>query len=100
MPGHLPQVVNLRTNAYDVYIGRGSPWGNPFRIGEHGNRQQVIEKYEDWILTQPNLIARIPELMDKRLGCFCSPAACHGDVLVKLARQWLAIQENNTWYHD
>ena len=29
-----------------VYIGRGSKWGNPFRIGEDGNRATVIAKHE------------------------------------------------------
>ena len=23
----------------DVYIGRGSKWGNPYRIGVHGSRE-------------------------------------------------------------
>ncbi len=29
-----------------VYIGRGSKWGNPFRIGADGNRAAVIAKHE------------------------------------------------------
>ena len=34
-------VVNLKTDPYDVYIGRPGkgqegPWGNPFKINEHG----------------------------------------------------------------
>ena len=29
----------------DVYIGRGSKWGNPYVIGKDGNRDEVIEKY-------------------------------------------------------
>jgi len=27
------------------YVGRGSPLGNKFRIGVHGNRDTVIRKY-------------------------------------------------------
>ena len=28
-----------------VYIGRGSPWGNPFVIGKDGDRDTVCDKY-------------------------------------------------------
>ena len=40
------KVVNLRNEKYDVYIGRGSPFGNPFKIGIDGTRLEVIEKYK------------------------------------------------------
>ena len=29
-----------------IYIGRGSPWGNPFVIGEHGTRDEVCDKFK------------------------------------------------------
>ena len=80
-------VVNKRTEAFDVYIGRGSPWGNPFRIGKDGNRNQVIAKYRSWIETKPDLLERLPELFGKRLGCHCSPKPCHGDVLASLVAE-------------
>ena len=78
------RVVNLKTSEYDVYIGRGSRYGNPFRIGIDGTRKEVIAKYKQWIETQPDLLDSLHELEGKRLGCFCSPQACHGDVLVEL----------------
>lgn len=80
-------VVNIVRSGYDVYIGRGSPWGNPFKIGEHGSRKQVIAMYEKWIQNQPALMSKIPELKGKVLGCFCSPLQCHGEILVKLANK-------------
>jgi O-acetyl-ADP-ribose deacetylase (regulator of RNase III) len=70
--------------SYDVYIGRPSKWGNPFRIGPDGNRKEVIEKYRAWIAEQPELLKSLPELKGKRLGCYCKPLACHGDVLADL----------------
>lgn len=79
-----PTVVNKRTSKYDVYIGRGSIWGNPFIIGKDGNRTQVIRKYLRWILNNPELLNKIHTLKGKRLGCFCKPKNCHGDVLVFL----------------
>ncbi len=68
-----------------VYIGRGSKWGNPFRIGQHGDRAAVIAKHEAWLRDQHELLRSIGELRGKDLVCFCAPAACHGDLLLKLA---------------
>ncbi len=77
-------VVNKRKAPYDVYIGRGSKWGNPFVIGPDGNREEVIRRYRVWIKNQPELLKDIHELKCKVLGCFCKPQACHGDVLIEL----------------
>lgn len=78
------KVVNLRKSSYDVYIGRGSIFGNPFHIGKDGTREEVINRYAEWVLTQPQILRAIPDLEGKTLGCFCKPAACHGDVLLEL----------------
>ena len=68
-----------------VYIGRGSKWGNPFRIGIDGDRNEVIRKYAEWIISQPHLIDSISELYGHDLVCFCAPKPCHGDILLALA---------------
>jgi hypothetical protein len=68
-----------------VYIGRGSPWGNPFVIGQHGDRPAVILKYKRWLTRQPHLLSRLDELRGKPLMCFCAPQECHGDGLIELA---------------
>ena len=58
----------------EVYIGRrhprfpeGSIWGNPFRIGKDGTREEVIAKFEAHILASPRLLARVHTLKGKRL---------------------------------
>lgn len=84
----MTRVVNRRFEKFDVYIGRPTKWGNPFIMGQDGDRDEVIKKYEQWIWTQPNLLKDIRELIGKRLGCYCAPKACHGDVLVKLANEF------------
>jgi hypothetical protein len=72
----------------DVYIGRPGPWGNPFLIGPHGDREAVIRKYRAWILSHPEMLERArQELRGKTLGCYCAPLACHGDVLAEIANQ-------------
>ncbi len=73
-----------RVPGFDIYIGRGSKWGNPFLIGQDGTREEVIEKFREWIQTQPELMASFHELEGKTLGCSCKPKACHGDVLIEL----------------
>lgn len=77
-------IVHCKKEKYDVYIGRPQKWGNPFTIGKDGTREEVIKKYEDWIKSQPLLMAALPELKGKILGCWCNPKPCHGDVLIRL----------------
>ena len=80
-------VVNKYKEPYDVYIGRGSVWGNPFPITPEQSRNQVIEKYKKYfddqrkagVFTNDMLL----ELKGQRLGCFCKPQACHGDIIKK-----------------
>jgi hypothetical protein len=78
------RVVNLRSEFCDVEICRPGQWGNPFAIGRDGTRAEVIEKYRQWIKTQPHLLEQLPMLKGKRLGCYCKPLPCHGDVLVEM----------------
>lgn len=82
-----PLVVHCKKSKYDVYIGRPSIWGNPFTIGKDGNRKEVIEKYKEWIQTQPQLLDIIKYLRGKVLGCWCAPKECHGDILADLANK-------------
>ena len=93
-----PQIINMRGRRGQVppgavYAGRAqgrvglgqSKWANPFHIGRDGNRDEVIEKYRDWLLQQPDLMAALPELRGKDLACWCVPERCHAEVLLELA---------------
>lgn len=64
-----------------VYIGRGSPWGNPYKIGVHGTREEVIRLFEENVLPHLDLAP----LKGKHLVCFCKPKACHGDAILRAA---------------
>ncbi|MFA5347055.1 MAG: DUF4326 domain-containing protein [Methanoregula sp.] len=71
-----------------VYIGRPSPFGNPFSIGKDGSREEVIEKYRQWLQDQPRLVKIMKrELKGKDLVCFCSPKPCHGDVIKEVVEE-------------
>ena len=83
----MPQVYNKHHKDAppgSVYIGRGSKWGNPYVIGVDGTREEVIQKYAVNIPTDLMGDAQI-ELRGKDLVCFCAPAACHGDILLRIA---------------
>ncbi len=94
----MSQVVHIRKSNYDVYIGRAngslpaSKWANPWVIGKDGTREEVIGKYEEWIKTQPELMAALPELRGKVLGCWCAPENCHGNTLLKLLNEPITPQ--------
>lgn len=83
----LTTVVHWKHSTYDVDIRRPAKWGNPFKIGVDGTRSEVIEKYRTYVLEHPTLLNGIEELRGKRLGCWCYPKKCHGDVLVELLYQ-------------
>ena len=81
--------VNLRTSEYDVRIDRKSRWGNPFIIGKHGNRNDVIAKHKSWLWGEIKAgrisHSDLAELHEQRLGCHCAPNPCHGDTLTAAA---------------
>ena len=85
------KAVNIRKDKYTVYIGRGSVFGNPFKIGIEGaTREQVIKEYEDRVREEINntlgqRIYNLPE--DAILGCYCKPQACHGDIIIKIWKE-------------
>jgi len=93
-----PFVVNSKKSKdYDVYIGRPSKWGNPFVIGKDGNRLDVCKKFEEWILTQPKMMAEAKkELAGKRIACFCAPLQCHGETLARIANSDYGTEEKPT----
>jgi hypothetical protein len=79
------RVVHCKNASYDVYIGRPSKWGNPYRLKKGEPRENCLARYRKWLLSRPDLLAAIGELKGKVLGCWCKPLACHGDILAELA---------------
>lgn len=68
-----------------LYVGRGSAWGNPFRIGIDGTRAEVISKFRTYALQR---LARekdwLVPLVGRNLVCHCAPMPCHGDIIIEL----------------
>lgn len=79
------QYKGMKSNSSYEYIGRGSYWGNPYSMHENGDdRDEVIRKFK-YDFDHDKLLNRdkneVFKLAGKRLGCFCKPEACHGDVI-------------------
>ena len=94
------RLLGFKPNANQRYIGRGSPWGNPFThlpLSRTKARFQVETKeesmirYEAWLRERLaedlNLRQKLLELDGHELVCYCKPARCHGDVLIKLIEE-------------
>jgi hypothetical protein len=68
-----------------VYIGRGSPWGNPFEMPKDGDRTYVIESFgQHYLPRKPSLLEDLDSLKGKVLECYCYPEPCHGEVLIEM----------------
>ncbi len=85
--------VGRKGRTAGIYIGRGSQFGNPFRIGQDGSRDEVIRKYSSWFYARlaqdPEFGAAVRGLRGSTLLCFCAPLPCHGDVIRDaLERDW------------
>jgi len=103
------EVVNIRNTPDfgkrigDFLIDRRTQWGNPFHLGTF-TREESIRCYEDYFVK--NLKPKIHLLASaNRLGCWCKPLACHGDVIRKYIIEYLdkidkqqTIDGNVAWY--
>lgn len=82
--------MHCKRSAYDLYIGRPSKWGNPFALPKGASdldRHELLALYRRWLMQQDELLADLHELRGKVLGCWCSPKACHGDVLAEIVNK-------------
>jgi hypothetical protein len=99
-----PKYNNLKEwieDSNNIYIGRAgvvfknkerypkksSDFANPFKIGKDGTREEVIQKYKQFISnkidTQPHIKKQLLDMKGKNLGCWCYPEPCHGNVLLE-----------------
>lgn len=106
------EVVHWKKDNYDIYIGRlpgneYNKWAYPKELREQFSegtpRQDIIDAYEDYLLSNLVLMKDLHELKYKTLGCWCknkkqqnTPAngkSCHGDILKKYVTKLEQIDE-------
>jgi hypothetical protein len=101
-----------------VYVGRHSDpsigkWGNPFTHESSylaailvSTREEAVERYRNYIIQRSDLMAALPELRGKVLGCWCAPKPCHAYILAELAdkfdpdwKEETEVDERARWRH-
>ena len=65
-----------------------SPFANIYKVGKDGTLEAVLSKYKEYITkrldVEESLRSEFQKLRGKKLGCWCKPNGCHGDVLLSL----------------
>lgn len=104
------QVTNKYKHAtgdVTIYIGRGSPLGNPFVMdpSKGVTRDVVIAKYAEWLDQQiKSYNLKVCEALDRivdaskeygvvSLQCFCAPQKCHGDIIKAVVEKHIQESE-------
>lgn len=91
-------VVNKKTHTPtrdDIYVGRPSILGNPFTMLKEADRAKVCRQYEEWFMPifkvagtkinkEMNRLIYLATQQDINLVCWCSPRACHADLIKKI----------------
>ena len=108
-------VVNKYQSEDGIYIGRGSPLGNPYSckdgtkaIYKSDSREESIEAFE-WYMREridagdTSIIAELERIYAQartsteehptKLKCFCKPKSCHGDIIVKVIKEFHALNK-------
>jgi hypothetical protein len=100
-PKQSPITIGKKWDKDAIYIGRGSPLGNPFAIMKgmsQEERDSVCDAYETWfkdhqddpeVHDELNRIYQIARKQPVTLGCYCSPKRCHGETIKAFLDQYL-----------
>lgn len=104
------KVVHVNSGMpYDEYVGRsndryglpGHRFQNPYAIGVHGTREEVLQKFEtlmrDFLLRSPVNVVALGRMRGLTLACWCAPkdrplttedeTVCHGQILLRVAEE-------------
>lgn len=97
------RVVHCKKQPYTHYIGRPSLLGNPFSHKQESCAEYLVDTVEEAIIsfedyaresfTIMEAIMNLPE--DAVLGCWCKPGPCHGDVIIKLWKEFETKHKEN-----
>lgn len=88
------RILNRSDGGSGVYVGRPSRFGNPYRVGEDGTREQVIALYREYFAAKSEFDSRFREALEAlyakvrrhgelNLVCWCAPKPCHAEVIAE-----------------
>ncbi|MTD58124.1 DUF4326 domain-containing protein [Amycolatopsis pithecellobii] len=88
---HKHLVLLLAERGLVTYIGHAGPrhswpesdFANPFVREAKTGREAMVRHFREYLEGRSELLARLPELEGRALGCWCAPRPCHGDVLLE-----------------
>ena len=86
-------IVNLKIckDKDVVRIDRTTIFGNPFMMRTEADRAEVIRKFRKYFYDRipKDLVfrQRVLKLKGKKLGCWCKPSPCHGDVILEYLKE-------------
>jgi len=102
-----------------VYVGRGSKWGNPFRVSKDypslnpyicKTPQDAVWKFKNQIklfeLDHPKCVLKfnltdLANLKGRDVACWCRlDQVCHGDVLLELANKEINERSNQIYQNQ
>jgi hypothetical protein len=81
-----PEHIYIGRSVWNIKGADDSFWRNPFSVKKYG-RDKCLEMYKNYVLNNPEMMSKIRELEGKKLGCWCHPEKCHGDILVEILYQ-------------
>lgn len=97
----------------DVYVGRGSPLGNPYTHRKNSkakfvvsDRETAILKYKEYLLEEISkenvkILSEIQKIQNKlakgnvNLVCYCSPKKCHAEVIKEIITEKIKNKKND-----
>lgn len=81
--------VDKRSKIIHLFIIKKSKWYNPFKVTRKvDSRGKVVEQYETYLRENKELMNELEALKEyTEIGCWCTPNACHGDVLLKVYKE-------------
>lgn len=77
---------DVRIGGTQIYVGRPSPWGNPFPATGKRSRHEAVELFREYaesrVQVDRDWLSPLREAT--ALICWCAPLECHADVLAEL----------------
>lgn len=91
-------IKNEKTGNKERFPKISSNFANPYKIGKDGTRNEIIKKYKIYIenILENNysLQNELLNMRGKKLGCWCYPESCHGNVLLELIEKYYENKNN------
>lgn len=92
VPSDKPQVYHIKSASVvgknAIYVGRPTKWANPYKLKHEKDRQEIVEKYRQYLKCNKALTMEAKQVLKGRnLSCWCAPKICSADVLLEISNE-------------